>query len=345
MSEATLPPELWELVYRHLCLSSSSRKELLPFLLISKFSCSCIEPYIYETIVLDAAKPFQAADGADINTDQKTLDLLLNKPVSFLSRHVRRAFIPFQFRAKTESVIALLAACNNLTRLACWLPAMSHDDPNLKTVINSLHHLEMLEVNLAQLAFLMDCHLELPDPAWLSTLTHLSITVWDSLESNDASISSIDFSRLTALIFVVDKSVNPNGLGSKILATAPSTLVAVIVWNHDYYTTPTMNQDRFLSIWPCVSDPRLLCYLRSENVAFIQASTRLLNERPVEGFEGDYPFDDWAELSARPGRMLGVWGWATAAIEKKQTFFQRPTCAFEEQLPRFEEEDIENVGS
>ncbi|KAH8834955.1 hypothetical protein DL96DRAFT_1549627 [Flagelloscypha sp. PMI_526] len=318
-SLSTLPPELLEQVYQRLAYSVNSLKELSSYLTINHAALSCLQPYLYRTIIVDS----RSGD----YLSQLLRTLLEGKSPAWLETHVRHLYIPYSGTSIGKG-ISILNRCSGITRLVCWLDA--HDDKQLAKAINGLPCLEMLEINCKHFAYLLT--MKIPSlPVWKDRLTHLALLVWDHLAESkqDWTIQRLSLEGFSSLTHVaVNTRTTPDLFCFPLLQTAPPSLVVLAVSGDAVTDSDLACGDGNLFIqamFPqCGHDNRLVYFSESADIQVIHALGIAMEEQPYEASRRS-PLDDWGQIPhSKDGSRLKFWSWARDAMIKGNRVFSRP---------------------
>lgn len=162
-----------------------------------------------------------------LNDSAQFLRTMDSKPANFFQAHVKRLCLTIHVKPQTAARI--LSVCTGVHSLACWVDFRSS---NLFAVFPSLITalpLRRLSIDVGHLIGLLGSQ-----PIWLSSLTHLDVIFWASIEDSGSIIPGLDsLLILTHLAFNVElQRISATSL-STIISACPHLEVLVIIVDED----------------------------------------------------------------------------------------------------------------
>ncbi|KAH8828770.1 hypothetical protein DL96DRAFT_1814105 [Flagelloscypha sp. PMI_526] len=305
MTTRELPPELWIQIYGVLATLSDSHREMVAYFLICKLSYNSLYPRLFET--LHVSLNHNPSFKQWFQTHQQ-----------ILTSAVKRTHIPWSSNlVDSDFIVSIFETCRHVERVACWVGEESFENLAIARALASLPKLSFLHIYVQQLSFLFEKREEL-STSFLH-IEKLSLHFWNEHGTQKMlqALKSIDFSLFK---FLARLSLNTYTQGStqEILSALltldlPSSLNVIVIFEdgNDWETIPST-----------IDDPRIVYYKQSlfEESAILAASISV-RERPYYG-AGEYPFDDWAEVTSSRDQCL--WLWAEEAIQEGKKVFSRP---------------------
>ncbi|KAH8836013.1 hypothetical protein DL96DRAFT_1702960 [Flagelloscypha sp. PMI_526] len=314
----SLPPELWQEIYRHLCYSAKFKHELLPYLTINIAAYSIIRSHLYHTLLI--------LDSTDVESLKHFL--ASSHVASSLAGDVKAVCFPWGTNREMSSIAwTCLRQCTSMTRLAIWLD--DHKNRELAVVIGQLSCLEVLEINLLQFNVVVSgpngiiTPLNHQQPLWFKTLTELSLVIFDhEPQVTEPAIQEFDLSLFTKLSRIAINTVDPALICDKIIQTCPSLEVLLVFGYVQDENAPEPDGDTFP-----VADPRVVVYSPGFHDEDVDEWCVSHQERTIAHLRNeveDDPLDDWGEVYCRARGNLTVWDWARTSILEGKKICQRP---------------------
>ncbi|KAH8828683.1 hypothetical protein DL96DRAFT_1595350 [Flagelloscypha sp. PMI_526] len=303
MTARELPPELWIQIYSVLATLSDSYRELATYLLICKLSYSSLYPRLFETLHLTFNR-------------KSTLRQWIQTRRESLSYAVKRAHIPWESNpVGSDLIVSVFETCQQLERVACWVSEEFFQDLAIARALASLPNLRFLQINVTQLSFILAKRHELS--ASFHQLDKLCLHFWDNDGPEQAvrALKSIDwttFKRLTRLSLTTEGNAQIV-VDTLLSSELPPSLNIIVIFEdkNDWTTIPSP-----------IDDPRIVYYKQILfEASAIRPALASIRERPKYDL-GEYPFDDWAEITSSKGQSL--WLWAEEAMEAGKKVFSRP---------------------